>query len=62
LANTGGTGFLAQAVPEIEFLRQLVAGIPQGHHVELLKKVKVPAARQLSDAVRRALPAPKKDH
>jgi predicted nuclease of restriction endonuclease-like (RecB) superfamily len=45
LANTGGTGFLAQAVPEIEFLRQLVAGIPWGHHVELLKKVKHPAAR-----------------
>jgi len=32
-------------VPETEFLRQVVAGIPWGHHVELLKKAKHPAAR-----------------
>ncbi len=52
--------FLAQAVPEslparpavfpgpenpIRAVRELVAAIPWGHHVELLKKVKVPAAR-----------------
>ena len=43
--------FLAQAVPEIagtgsnRFLQQLVAEIPWGHHVEVMKKVKDPAAR-----------------
>jgi hypothetical protein len=45
LTNSGGSGFLEQAVPELEFLRQLVAGIPWGHHIELLKKVKHQAAR-----------------
>lgn len=45
LANIGGSGFPAQPVPETEFLRQLVADIPWGHHLELLKKAKAPAAR-----------------
>lgn len=37
--------FLEQPVQESEFWRQLVAKIPWGHHIELLKKVKAPAAR-----------------
>ena len=57
LANMGDFDFLEQPVPELtntrgshsvpetEFLRQLVAGIPWGQNVELLKKVKAPAAR-----------------
>jgi len=54
----GPTHLLEQAVPAIisdstpsekqppsDFVQQLVAEIPWGHHVELLKKVKHPAAR-----------------
>jgi predicted nuclease of restriction endonuclease-like (RecB) superfamily len=51
--------FMAQAVPELarrsgstkrdqflsQFVRELLAAVPWGHHVELLKKIKVPAAR-----------------
>jgi len=36
---------LEQFVQEIDFWRQLVAIIPWGHHIELLSKVKFPAAR-----------------
>jgi hypothetical protein len=37
--NAGQAAILSQAV------RELVADVPWGHHVELLKKVKDPAAR-----------------
>ena len=54
-----GRNFLEQAVPEIpesvdfrlkgkfleQAVRELVAGVPWGHHVEILKKVKAPVAR-----------------
>jgi predicted nuclease of restriction endonuclease-like (RecB) superfamily len=54
-----GRIFLEQAVPEIpenitfspkgdfpeQAVRELVAGVPWGHHVEILKKVKSPVAR-----------------
>ncbi|MCX6145546.1 MAG: PDDEXK nuclease domain-containing protein [Ignavibacteriales bacterium] len=54
-----GGGILAQAVPELargsnstkhdqllsQSVRELLAAVPWGHHVELLKKVKAPAAR-----------------
>jgi predicted nuclease of restriction endonuclease-like (RecB) superfamily len=36
--------FEGSAAPA-DFLRQLVAEVPWGHHVELLKKIKAPAAR-----------------
>jgi predicted nuclease of restriction endonuclease-like (RecB) superfamily len=36
---------LEQPVPEIEFVRQLVAEIPWGHHLLLLNKLTDPAAR-----------------
>lgn len=36
---------LEQPVQELEFWPRLVAKIPWGHHIELLKKVKAPAAR-----------------
>ena len=36
---------LERPVPEIEFVRQLVAEIPWGHHLLLLNKVTDPAAR-----------------
>jgi len=53
------SAFLEQPVPEIarradsikhdqllsQFVRELLASVPWGHHVELLKKVKAPAAR-----------------
>ena len=40
-------GILEQAVPESysQAVRELAAGVPWGHHVELMKKVKDPAAR-----------------
>ena len=34
-----------RSVAPADFLRQLVAEVPWGHHVELLKKIKAPAAR-----------------
>ncbi len=41
----GKSQVLEQPVQEMEFWRQLVAKIPWGHHIELLKKVKDPDAR-----------------
>ena len=42
--NDGEGDFLEQSVPEIE-ARKLLVSVPWGHHVELLKKIKDPAAR-----------------
>ena len=41
------SAILGQAVPEIlsQAVRGLVAAVPWGHHVELMKKLKAPAAR-----------------
>ncbi len=39
---------LEQPVPEIQFLRQLVAEIPWGHNLAILHKVAAPCARPLS--------------
>lgn len=44
-ANAAKSQNLEQVVQEIEIVRQLVAKIPWGHHIELIKKVKSPAAR-----------------
>jgi predicted nuclease of restriction endonuclease-like (RecB) superfamily len=44
-SKTGIVKALERPVPEIEFVRQLVAEIPWGHHLLLLNKVTDPAAR-----------------
>ncbi|TVS21208.1 MAG: DUF1016 domain-containing protein [Planctomycetaceae bacterium] len=43
--NTTASENLAQPVQETEFLRQLVAEIPWGHHLVILNKLTDPAAR-----------------
>lgn len=45
--RSAGKGILEQADPEIlpQAVREFVALVPWGHHVELMKKVKDPAAR-----------------
>ena len=44
-SKTGIVKALERPVPEIEFVRQLVAEIPWGHHLLLLNKVTDPTAR-----------------
>lgn len=43
--TTAAREILAQPVPEMEFLQQLVAEIPWGHHMLILSKIEAPAAR-----------------
>jgi predicted nuclease of restriction endonuclease-like (RecB) superfamily len=47
IGEQGKSGILEQAVPErqVQTARELMALVPWGHHVELMKKVKSPDAR-----------------
>ena len=47
IGEEGKSGILEQAVPErqVQTARELMALVPWGHHVELMKKVKSPDAR-----------------